>query len=143
MQQAGPLPKGRKFHCGEQDGGGEEWGWGEGSELWVAQSAKDEGYGQMRPGDSGIGQDAGGRGLFILFLNLILEIQAQSTLSDAHIWSSQRKVSHKASFKNRHAVKDDSAAFRCLVKREYISVPPMAPLTTHSDAKQNDDLLVI
>lgn len=130
MQQAGPSPKRRRFHCREQD-----WGGG-----WTAQSAKDEGCGQIRPADSGVRQDAGGRGLFSGSEPHTRDPGSVNTFGCSRLVKS--KSSDKASFKNTHVVKDDSAAFLHLVKREYISEPPMSPLTTQSDTKQNDYLLV-
>lgn len=79
MQQAGPSPKRRRFHCREQD-----WGGG-----WMAQSAKDEGCGQIGQVTAALGRMQVGEDCSVV-LNLIQEIQAQSTPSDAHVSSSQR-----------------------------------------------------
>lgn len=118
MQQAGPLPERRRFHCREQDRGGA-------GRLRVLRMKAVARHSRVTAALGGmqVGEDCSA------VLNLIQEIQAQSTLSDAHVSSSEIKSSDKASFKNIHVVKDDSAAFLHLVKREYISEPPRS--TSH------------
>lgn len=68
----------------------------------------------------------GRTGLFVMFLSLILEIQAQSILSYARLRSSQRKISHQAGFRNTQGANDGASDVLCPAKREDIAVSSWA-----------------